>query len=79
MISPYRRRQRPIDNPAAWLRSLLQSVGLAVCAGCSESFPPDAVEIDHVLPLSHGGEDTAQNLQILCVPCHRDKSRREVS
>ena len=39
-----------------------------VCSACGGSGP---LELDHVLPLALGGEDSAANLIPLCVPCHR--------
>ena len=36
------------------------------------------LEVDHVRPLHHGGEQWAEsNLQTLCKTCHVAKSRRE--
>lgn len=31
------------------------------------------LQYDHVIPVSHGGGSTEQNLQILCGPCNRRK------
>ena len=46
------------------------------CAGCGEP----ATEVDHRLPLRHGGEPLAvDNLQSLCRSCHQRKSARERS
>ena len=42
------------------------------CAGCSVSLV-DGYEIDHVMPVSLGGSNTADNLQLLCMPCNRRK------
>lgn len=33
-----------------------------------------AVEVDHVIPLSKGGEHTWANVRLICVPCNRSKS-----
>ena len=30
-------------------------------------------DIDHITPLSSGGTNNEDNLQILCKPCHIDK------
>ena len=35
------------------------------------------LEIDHVIPLSRGGQEADCNRQILCVDCHRVKSEQE--
>ena len=40
-------------------------------------FPiPPTFEVDHIVELQDGGRDVAENLQALCVSCHRDKTRR---
>lgn len=39
-------------------------------------FPiPPSFEVDHVLALEDGGQDISSNLQALCVPCHKEKTR----
>jgi 5-methylcytosine-specific restriction endonuclease McrA len=32
--------------------------------------------VDHVVPLSRGGEDVLENCQVLCRACNRKKSNR---
>lgn len=44
------------------------------CRMCVILLPPD-FEVDHIQALEDGGEDIASNLQCLCVPCHKTKSR----
>lgn len=34
-------------------------------------------EVDHIVPLSRGGDSRPESLQYLCVPCHAAKSKRE--
>lgn len=34
-------------------------------------------EVDHVVPLHRGGQETDENRQWCCVSCHRDKTQRE--
>ncbi|WP_229848372.1 HNH endonuclease [Streptomyces melanogenes] len=40
-------------------------------------FPADGVDVDHVRPLSLGGEDVDSNVQVLCHGCHQLKTRTE--
>lgn len=49
-----------------------------LCAECERQgrYTP-AAELDHIVPIAHGGTDDWQNLQGLCVECHRIKSARE--
>lgn len=34
-------------------------------------------EVDHVKPLAAGGDDSLDNLQVLCTGCHIEKTRQE--
>lgn len=77
MISPYR-RQRAIDlgeNAAADLRKAVRLAGWACCAVCPLRCLPSGVEIDHIVPLFKGGCDVVSNVQVLCVSCHKAKTR----
>ena len=38
-----------------------------------------AKEVDHIVPKSKGGTDDLDNLQSICVPCHRDKTDAEAA
>ena len=44
------------------------------CNKCDILLPPD-FEIDHIVALEDGGQDIAANLQCLCAPCHKNKTR----
>ncbi len=34
-------------------------------------------EVDHIKPIWAGGEDTEDNTQLLCQPCHKEKTKVE--
>lgn len=69
-----------------WIRRAVAKRRGAVCASCGEKLASvvkeggpeypnyDQMDIDHIRPLSEGGTDHADNLQVLCKPCHRQKS-----
>lgn len=38
---------------------------------------PFGFELDHRIPLQHGGPDTEENCQVLCIECHKAKSKEE--
>ncbi len=40
------------------------------CVACGSE---ELLQFDHVIPLALGGASTAENLQLLCAPCNRDK------
>ena len=47
------------------------------CVLCGASASTGAtLEIDHVIPISKGGDDSINNLQTLCYECNRGKSNR---
>lgn len=46
------------------------------CAACGSK---NNVEIDHILPISKGGDSSAENLQPLCRKCNRSKRVRNTS
>ena len=35
---------------------------------------PDSIEMDHVMPVTRGGDDSDDNLTLACHPCNRRKS-----
>lgn len=48
------------------------------CKGCGVLTDyPWGFELDHIVPLSEGGPDTEENSQVLCIECHKAKSRAE--
>ena len=49
----------------------------SVCERCEEKLTLKTLEIDHIIPLSAGGTNKENNLQALCSPCHKDKTRDE--
>ena len=58
------------------------------CAGSVPGFrcPKKGKELDrcefhfdHVIPLWFGGENVYENLQVLCLHCHKEKTKREAT
>ena len=47
------------------------------CQLCGHLLDHDFGEIDHIVPISHGGTSDMENLQLLCPDCHAEKSRGE--
>ena len=77
-IANRRARMREGGGGSARLRRALNTRGAGTCANCASDHPSTHLKIDHVTPVSVGGADTPDNLQVLCDPCHRTKSSREV-
>lgn len=51
-----------------------------LCVACqAKGFVREWDELDHIVPLHKGGTDDTSNLQGLCIPCHKEKTERELS
>ena len=44
-----------------------------VCVFCGS---PDRISLDHIVLYSMGGEDTVENLRVLCMPCNLKRPRK---
>jgi diadenosine tetraphosphate (Ap4A) HIT family hydrolase len=44
---------------------------------CGTSADERAIEVDHIVPRKHGGEDDLTNLQALCFKCNANKGARD--
>ncbi len=47
------------------------------CELCGISAAERAIEVDHIIPRKHGGEDDLTNLQALCFKCNANKGARD--
>lgn len=47
------------------------------CELCGVSAEERALEVDHIVPRKHGGEDVLENLQALCYRCNSTKRDRD--
>ena len=50
-----------------------------VCKGCDRHFPFKIMEVDHITPKARGGQDTVDNLQLLCSHCNRSKGAKTMA
>lgn len=51
-----------------------------LCQPCIRSGKvTQAKEVDHITPKCQGGTDDLDNLQAICVPCHKEKTAREAN
>jgi len=41
-------------------------------------FPGDGPEYDHRIPAEQGGDNSLGNCQVLCIPCHKAKTRDDM-
>ena len=54
----------------AWMQRTV-STGLMTCFVCQDA---TATEVDHIVPVKHGGGNTFENLGPICLKCNRAKS-----
>lgn len=47
------------------------------CQKCGLPFGGKKMHFDHILPLALNGESTLANCQVLCEPCHNEKTAKE--
>jgi 5-methylcytosine-specific restriction protein A len=77
-VAVTRRRRKAIqdgNNAAARLRAEIRRVGYVKCARCPLTVLASACDVDHIQPLALDGEDIDSNVQALCRPCHKAKTR----
>ncbi|WP_423908023.1 DNA methyltransferase [Candidatus Spongiihabitans sp.] len=55
------------------IKNILYGQQEGFCSGCRTHFPMRNMEVDHIVPKAHGGQDTDDNLQLLCGACNRTK------
>ena len=67
-----RRAAAPGSFTAAEWRAIREKYG-SICLACGQDGP---LSVDHVIPLSKGGSNYADNLQPLCLPCNLKKGTR---
>lgn len=48
------------------------------CARCLGECLPSRMQIDHIVALVNGGEDVDDNVQALCLECHRRKTNEDL-
>lgn len=46
------------------------------CQYCHQFFPMDELNIDHVVPQYHGGDNTWENMVCSCIPCNSRKGHK---
>ncbi|WP_054910471.1 HNH endonuclease [Pseudomonas sp. NBRC 111135] len=61
------------------MRLRVWTKAMAFCAGCGRTCDYNSWNMDHIIPLWKGGDDLESNMQVLCIPCHADKTAKEAA
>ncbi len=48
------------------------------CKRCKKRYPPEKLQVHHIIPKSLGGTDALENLETLCIECHQAKHHYDV-
>lgn len=49
------------------------------CNNCGADGRTTRLELDHIIPVAEGGQDTLDNAQLLCTVCHTPKTQAEAA
>lgn len=70
--------ERPRGRILQRIRSRIMQ-GQPLCRMCEDAgLVTPGVEMDHIVPLFKGGTNDDDNLQMLCVECHRKKTADDI-
>lgn len=70
---------RSTRNHRHLLVALLKQRDGNQCYLCSKTLEPSHTDIDHIIPIAHGGEDEPWNVALACSPCNTRKAACFVS
>ena len=82
MVNPIVRDTLPIKNakkPPKDIRHTLYGRQKGICKLCKTHFEFRMFQLDHIVPKSKGGQDTPENLQLLCGPCNYQKGTKSMT
>ena len=54
-------------------KRILRNKTHGYCAMCKNTFFKKDLSVDHIISVSNGGSNNKNNLQLLCIKCHRSK------
>ena len=70
--------EQATQNPRYINRAVMTEVWNRDRGKCVRCGSQQALEFDHIIPVSLGGSSTTQNVQLLCQTCNRSKGNREI-
>lgn len=67
------KKTNPICDERKWRVRMLVRASGGLCRYCAKPVAREDITIDHVVPLSQGGLDVAENLALSCMSCNQEK------
>ncbi len=68
-IAREKQKARDLRQSQWWRNKIAQGL----CAYCQGTFAPEALTMDHIVPLSRGGRSTKGNVVPCCAACNATK------
>ena len=76
----YREYQEMRKTPEFWVWWKRQYARQeAKCYYCLESLRTRRVNVEHIVPMSRGGQNTRKNMVLSCADCNKEKGRKLLS
>jgi 5-methylcytosine-specific restriction endonuclease McrA len=66
-----RHKARELRESQWWKRRLSKGV----CGYCGQSYPPNGLTMDHIVPIARGGRSTKGNVIPACKSCNTKKKQ----
>lgn len=79
-LGPTKLLHSSVRLPITDLKEEIMKKQGSVCNYCKDPiqlYPGSNCDGDHIIPITYGGSSDIDNLQLLCVPCHRIKTSLE--
>jgi len=71
----YKRLRKHSPDFNTWVKRTYGKQG-AKCYYCRTSLVNRRINVEHVTPLSRGGQTSSRNMVISCAPCNKDKGSK---
>lgn len=75
--APHKRIRRPITLRSRTAVLKRHAHRCAKCGRGPHSAPPVSIHVDHIVPVSKGGDNSDSNLQVLCSDCNLGKGNSD--
>lgn len=56
-------------------KSIIKNKLIDICCYCNEVFLVENLTVEHIVPLSWGGSNDINNIDLACAPCNQQRGR----